>query len=145
MKIYLAKDAGYCFGVRDAVNLAYDTAKEHGEVYMLGTIVHNERVIEDLSKVGAKVVDSLGDVPDNKPLLFRAHGTAPQLWQEASDRNLKLIDATCPLVTEIHHEIKKLENENRRTIIIGDHGHDEVVAIAAQVKKPIIISTIKEA
>ena len=75
MKIYLAKDAGYCFGVRDAVNLAYDTAKTHGEVYMLGTIVHNERVIEDLSKVGAKVVDSLGDVPDNKPLLFRAHGT----------------------------------------------------------------------
>jgi len=145
MKIYLAKDAGYCFGVRDAVNLAYDTAKTHGEVYMLGTIVHNERVIEDLSKAGAKVVDSLGDVPDNKPLLFRAHGTAPQLWQEASDRNLKLIDATCPLVTEIHHEIKKLENENRRTIIIGDHGHDEVVAIAAQVKKPIIISTIKEA
>ena len=145
MKIYLAKDAGYCFGVRDAVNLAYDTAKTHGEVYMLGTIVHNERVIEDLSKVGAKVVDSLDDVPDNKPLLFRAHGTAPQLWQEASDRNLKLIDATCPLVTEIHHEIKKLENENRRTIIIGDHGHDEVVAIAAQVKKPIIISTIKEA
>ena len=145
MKIYLAKDAGYCFGVRDAVNLAYDTAKTHGEVYMLGTIVHNERVIEDLSKVGAKVVDSLDDVPDNKPLLFRAHGTAPQLWQEASKRDLKLIDATCPLVTEIHHEIKKLENENRRTIIIGDHGHDEVVAIAAQVKKPIIISTIKEA
>ena len=145
MKIYLAKDAGYCFGVRDAVNLAYDTAKEHGEVYMLGTIVHNERVIEDLSKVGAKVVDSLGDVPDNKPLLFRAHGTAPQLWQEASKRDLKLIDATCPLVTEIHHEIKKLENENRRTIIIGDHGHDEVIAIAAQVKKPIIISSIEEA
>ena len=145
MKIYLAKDAGYCFGVRDAVNLAYDTAKTHGEVYMLGTIVHNERVIEDLSKVGAKVVDSLGDVPDNKPLLFRAHGTAPQLWQEASKRDLKLIDATCPLVTEIHHEIKKLENENRRTIIIGDHGHDEVVAIAAQVKKPIIISSIEEA
>ena len=145
MKIYLAKDAGYCFGVRDAVNLAYDTAKEHGEVYMLGTIVHNERVIEDLSKVGAKVVDSLSDVPDNKPLLFRAHGTPPQLWQEASKRDLKLIDATCPLVTEIHHEIKKLENENRRTIIIGDHGHDEVVAIAAQVKKPIIISSIEEA
>ena len=145
MKIYLAKDAGYCFGVRDAVNLAYDTAKTHGEVYMLGTIVHNERVIEDLSKAGAKVVDSLDDVPDNKPLLFRAHGTAPQLWREASDRNLKLIDATCPLVTEIHHEIKKLENENRRTIIIGDHGHDEVIAIAAQVKKPIIISSIEEA
>ena len=70
MKIFLAKDAGYCFGVRDAVNLAYDTAKTHGDVYMLGTIVHNERVIDDLSKAGAKVVDSIDDVPKNKPLLL---------------------------------------------------------------------------
>ena len=145
MKIYLARDAGYCFGVRDAVNLAYDTAKTHGEVYMLGTIVHNERVIEDLSNVGAKVVESLDDVPKDKPVLFRAHGTSPELWEEASKKNLKLIDATCPLVTEIHHEIKKLETENRKTIIIGDHGHDEVVAIASQVKKPIIISSVDEA
>ena len=57
MKIYIAKDAGYCFGVRDAVNLSYDTAKEHGSVYMLGDIVHNERVVEDLQKVGTKVVN----------------------------------------------------------------------------------------
>jgi len=145
MKIFLARDAGYCFGVRDAVNLAYDTAKTHGEVYMLGTIVHNERVIEDLSNAGAKVVESLDDVPKDKPVLFRAHGTPPELWEEASKKNLKLIDATCPLVTEIHHEIKKLETENRKTIIIGDHGHDEVVAIASQVKKPIIISSVDEA
>ncbi len=145
MKIYVAKDAGYCFGVRDAVNLAYDSAKTHGEVYMLGTIVHNERVIKDLSEVGAKVVKSIDEVPDNKPLLFRAHGTSPNLWEEASKRNLKLIDGTCPLVTEIHHEIKKLDDEGRKTIIIGDHGHDEVVAIAAQIKRPIIISNIDEA
>ena len=70
MKIYVAKDAGYCFGVRDAVNLAYDSAKTHGEVYMLGTIVHNERVIEDLSNAGAKVVNSIDYVPKDKPLLF---------------------------------------------------------------------------
>ena len=145
MKIYLAKDAGYCFGVRDAVNLAYDSAKTHGEVYMLGTIVHNERVIDDLSSAGAKVVKSLDDVPSGKPLLFRAHGTPPELVKEASNRDLKLIDATCPLVTEIHEDIKKLNDEGRKTIIIGDHGHDEVIAIAAQVKKPIIISNIEEA
>ena len=62
MKILVAKDAGYCFGVRDAVNLAYDTAKDHGEVYMLGTIVHNEKVVEDLSKAGTKVVDKIDEV-----------------------------------------------------------------------------------
>ena len=145
MKIFLARDAGYCFGVRDAVNLAYDTAEARGEVYMLGTIVHNERVIENLSNSGAKVVESLDDVPEDKPILFRAHGTAPELWKKADKKKLNLVDATCPLVTEIHDEIKKLEEEGRRTIIIGDHGHDEVVAIAAQVRNPIIIANVDEA
>ena len=145
MKIFLAKDAGYCFGVRDAVNLAYDTAEAHGEVYMLGTIVHNERVIENLSNAGSKVVETLDDVPEDKPILFRAHGTAPELWKKADKKKLNLIDATCPLVTEIHDEIKKLEEEGRRTIIIGDHGHDEVIAIAAQVSNPIIIANVDEA
>ena len=145
MKIFLAKDAGYCFGVRDAVNLAYDTAEAHGEVYMLGTIVHNERVIENLSNAGAKVVKTLDDVPEDKPILFRAHGTAPELWKKTDKKKLNLVDATCPLVTEIHDEIKKLEDEGRRTIIIGDHGHDEVIAIAAQVSNPIIIANVDEA
>ena len=145
MKIFLARDAGYCFGVRDAVNLAYDTAEAHGEVYMLGTIVHNERVIENLSNAGAKVVETLDDVPEDKPILFRAHGTAPELWKKTDKKKLHLVDATCPLVTEIHDEIKKLEEEGRRTIIIGDHGHDEVVAIAAQVCNPIIIANVDEA
>lgn len=145
MKIFLARDAGYCFGVRDAVNLAYDTAEAHGEVYMLGTIVHNERVIENLSNAGAKVVETLDDVPEDKPILFRAHGTAPELWKKTDKKKLNLVDATCPLVTEIHDEIKKLEEEGRRTIIIGDHGHDEVVAIAAQVCNPIIIANVDEA
>ncbi len=145
MKILVAKDAGYCFGVRDAVNLAYDTAKDHGEVYMLGTIVHNEKVVEDLSKAGTKVVDKLDEVPKDKPILFRAHGTAPRVWDKAKNKNLNIIDATCPLVIEIHDEIKKLEAEGRRTIIIGDHGHDEVVGIAAQVENPIILANVEEA
>ncbi len=145
MKILVAKDAGYCFGVRDAVNLAYDTAKDHGEVYMLGTIVHNEKVVEDLSKAGTKVVDKIDEVAEDKPILFRAHGTAPRVWDKAKNKNLNIIDATCPLVIEIHDEIKKLEAEGRRTIIIGDHGHDEVVGIAAQVENPIILANVEEA
>ena len=145
MKILVAKDAGYCFGVRDAVNLAKESGEDFQEVYMLGDIVHNERVVEDLSKTGSKVVASLDDIPEDKPVLFRAHGTKPEIWKEAQKKKLNIIDATCPLVTEIHEEIKMLESENRKTIIIGDHGHDEVVGIAAQVKKPIIISNVEEA
>ena len=145
MKILVAKSAGYCFGVRDAVKIAYETSKNAGDVYMLGTIVHNERVVNDLSKSGAKVVNDLELVPKDKPILFRAHGTAPEVWDKAKEKNMKVVDATCPLVIEIHEEIKKLESEGRRTIIIGDHGHDEVEGIAAQVKKPIIIANKEEA
>ena len=145
MKILVAKDAGYCFGVRDAVNLAYDTADKDGDVYMLGHIVHNENVVKDLDNAGAKVVDSLENIPQNKPVLFRAHGTSVETWDNANKKNMNIIDATCPLVLEIHDEVKKLEAEGRKIIIIGDHGHDEVKGIASQVKDPIIVSSSKEA
>ena len=147
MNIIVAKSAGYCFGVRDAVNMAYETAEKYGNVYMLGDIVHNERVVSDLEKAGAKVVTNLDEIPKDSPVLFRAHGTKTDIWKEAKEKNLNVIDATCPLVHEIHHEVKKLESENRQIIIVGDHGHDEVVAIADQVtkRKPIIVSSPEEA
>ena len=145
MKIILAKDAGYCFGVRDAVNSAYDTSKKYGEVYMLGDIVHNESVVDDLEKNGVKVVSNLNQVPDDKPVLLRAHGTAKEVWKDAEKKKMNIIDATCPLVHEIHKEVKQLDKEGRKIIIIGDHGHDEVIGIASQVKDAIIISTVEEA
>lgn len=145
MKITIAKDAGYCFGVRDAVNLAYNNTNENGQVYMLGDIVHNERVVKDLADVGTKVVKNMDDIPEGSPVLFRAHGTAVAVWDEAHIKGMNIIDATCPLVKDIHDEVKKLEAEGRPIIIIGDHGHDEVVGIASQVENPIIIATPQEA
>ena len=145
MKIFVAKDAGYCFGVRDAVSLAHTTAEEYGNVYMLGDIVHNENVVEKLKKVGTKVVQSLEEIPADKPVLLRAHGTATNVWQKAKEKNMKIIDATCPLVQEIHDEVSKLEKEDRQIIIIGDHGHDEVIGIASQVVDPIVLENPEEA
>jgi 4-hydroxy-3-methylbut-2-enyl diphosphate reductase len=145
MKILLAKDAGYCFGVRDAVNLAHQTAKEEGEVFMLGDIVHNENVVKELEESGVKVVKNLDEVPDNKPILFRAHGTVPDIWKESNERAMDVVDATCPLVIEIHEEVKKLDSEDRKIIIIGDHGHDEVNGIKEQVKDALVVSSSKEA
>ena len=145
MKILLAKDAGYCFGVRDAVNLAYETAEKEGEVFMLGHIVHNENVVADLEKAGTNVINDLYEVPENKPILFRAHGTVPKIWDEAKKKDINIVDATCPLVTEIHEEVRKLAAENRRIIIIGDHGHDEVNGIMEQVQDPIVIANAEEA
>ena len=145
MKILLAKDAGYCFGVRDAVSLAYETAEKEGEVFMLGDIVHNENVVEELEESGVKVVNSLDKVPDNKHILFRAHGTVPDVWKESKMREMEVVDATCPLVTEIHEEVKKLHSENRKIIIIGDHGHDEVNGIKEQVENAIVVANPEEA
>ena len=145
MKVIIAKDAGYCFGVRDAVDMAYDIAKKEGEVYMLGDIVHNEKVINDLSNAGAKVVDSLDDIPENSTVLFRAHGTKNDIWEDVKDRALNVKDATCPLVYQIHKDVKDLYNEGRQIIVIGDHGHDEVVAIADQAPGTIVIASTTEA
>ena len=145
MKVIIAKDAGYCFGVRDAVDMAYDIAKKEGEVYMLGDIVHNEKVVNDLSNAGAKVVDSLDDIPENSTVLFRAHGTKNDIWEDVKDRALNVKDATCPLVYQIHKDVKELHNEGRQIIVIGDHGHDEVVAIADQAPGTIVIASTTEA
>ena len=145
MKIVIAKDAGYCFGVRDAVDLAYDISKSEGTVYMLGDIVHNEKVVEDLNKSGAKVVETLDEIPEGKSVLFRAHGTKNNLWNEAKNKNINVVDATCPLVHEIHREVKEISKDGRQVFVIGDHGHDEVVAISDQVKNTIVLSNIEEA
>jgi 4-hydroxy-3-methylbut-2-enyl diphosphate reductase len=143
-KINIAKDAGYCFGVRDAVRKAYSAAETYGKVYMLGDIVHNERVVAELEEKGIVVVKSLDEI-EGEHVLFRAHGTAIEVWEEAKKRSLEIIDATCPLVTEIHDVFRSMEKEGRRTIVIGDRGHDEVTGIASQVKDPIIISSPEEA
>ena len=145
MKIVIAKDAGYCFGVRDAVNLAHDVADKYKDVYMLGDIVHNENVVKDLNKAGAKVVEKIEDIPKDKKILFRAHGTKPDVWKQAESEGRDIIDATCPLVHKIHKEVKELSSEGRRIIVIGDHGHDEVVAISSQVENAIVVANKEEA
>ncbi|MBC8214059.1 MAG: 4-hydroxy-3-methylbut-2-enyl diphosphate reductase [Candidatus Marinimicrobia bacterium] len=145
MKIHIAKDAGYCTGVRDAVSLAYEAADQYGTVYMLGDIVHNEKVVADLSNSGVQVVKDINDIPEGSHVLLRAHGTVPEIWERARKKNLNIIDATCPLVLEIHQEVKKLAKEERTIIVIGDHRHDEVYGIASQVKNPVIVNSPKEA
>ncbi len=145
MEITIAKDAGYCFGVREAVDMAYEAAQIYGSVYMLGDIVHNEQVVRDLTEAGAQVVHSLDDIPDNAPVLFRAHGTPEEMWEQARGKAIKVIDATCPLVREIHEEVRRISADGRQVIIIGDRGHDEVIGISSQVANPIIVATPEEA
>jgi len=144
MRIEIAKNAGYCFGVRDAVELAVKSAKKHGTVYMLGDIVHNEVVVKRLAAEGVKVVSTLEEAKD-APLLFRAHGTAVDVWDAAKEHDLEVLDGTCPLVSKIHAEVRELSEEGRHVVIVGDHGHDEVVGIASQIEGVTIVNSAEEA
>jgi 4-hydroxy-3-methylbut-2-en-1-yl diphosphate reductase len=144
IKIDVAKGCGFCAGVRRAVDMAKRSANQYGLVAMLGDIVHNERVIRELENRGIQVVDSPEKVQDN-PVLLRAHGTTPNLESTLREMGLTVIDATCPLVREIHKAIRILEKEGRVCIIAGDKGHDEVVGIASQVKNARIVSTPEDA
>ena len=90
-------------------------------------------------------MDNLDKIPDDKPVLFRAHGTETKVWEDALGKGLDIIDATCPLVQEIHDEVRKLAKDGRQVIIIGDHGHDEVVGIMSHAKDSIVVASPEEA
>jgi len=144
LSITIAKDAGFCFGVRRAIEIARKAAKQYGKVAMLGDIVHNEQVVADLKNLGVAVFDDVDSIPVEMPVIFRSHGTRREIWQWARERGLKIIDATCPLVNEIHAAARDLEEDGRQVIIIGDPGHDEVEGIASQVHNPIIVPNKSE-
>ena len=146
MKIHLAKSAGFCSGVKRAVRLALETAKnEHVPVYMLGDIVHNEHVVQELDQAGIQVVNSLDLLDSGGVLLIRAHGTVPEIYETARKKGLRIVDATCPLVLEIHKFARQLQEEGYTVVVIGDHGHDEVVGIAGELKSTIVIDSPEEA
>jgi 4-hydroxy-3-methylbut-2-enyl diphosphate reductase len=144
MKITLAKSAGFCFGVRHAVTTALETSTgSPNPVQMLGDIVHNERVVHQLDAAGIQVISSLDEAREGI-LVIRAHGAEPPTYKEARLRGLNIVDATCPLVTEIHQRVRELHADGYRVLVIGDHGHDEVKGIAAQVADALIVSSPNE-
>jgi len=138
MQINLAKSAGFCFGVKRAIDLALKTAGKGGRVYMLGDIVHNEDVISKIQKAGIKKIKALSAGRD-KILILRAHGTCIQTLRRARHLGYTVVDATCPMVKEIHRIAKEMEKEGRRVIIIGDKKHDEVHGISGQLKKSAVV------
>lgn len=138
MKINLAKSAGFCFGVRRAVDIAFGIAKSGAEVYMLGDIVHNERVIGDIEKSGIIKINRLAR-GKNRNLLIRAHGTGRQIIEKAKGLGYNIIDATCPMVKDIHRIAKNMEAQGYQIIIIGDKLHDEVHGIIGQLKNKAVV------
>jgi len=126
-KIVLAEPRGFCAGVERAVEVVRNALRAHGRpLYVRHQIVHNRFVLEALEAEGAIFVDNLDQVPEGQRVIFSAHGVAPLEWQRASDRGLRVIDATCPLVTKVHSEVERYARDGLTVVLIGHAGHEEV-------------------
>ena len=138
-EVVLGAPRGFCAGVVraiDIVNLCLD--KFGPPVYVKHQIVHNPYVVEELEKKGAITVDTVDDIPDGSIVVFSAHGSPPEDFENAKKRGLKIIDAVCPLVTRVHNEAKKYHNEGKRVLLVGHKGHQEVKGTMGQAPMTLI-------
>ena len=139
-KILLAAPRGYCAGVDRAVVTVEKALDLYGSpVYVRKQIVHNKHVVETLEKRGAIFVDEVEEVPEGSTVVFSAHGVAPEVHTQAAERQLKTIDATCPLVTKVHSEAKRFASEGYDIILIGHDGHEEVVGTMGEAPEAITL------
>ena len=132
-RVLLAAPRGYCAGVDRAVVTVEKALELYGApVYVRKQIVHNKHVVANLESRGAVFVEELGEVPEGATVVFSAHGVSPAVHAEAEARGLKTIDATCPLVTKVHHEAKRFAGEDYDILLIGHEGHEEVEGTAGE-------------
>ena len=134
MRVILAQPRGFCAGVERAIEIVERALKKFGPpIYVRHEIVHNRHVVEDLRQRGAIFVDELDQVPDGAMTIFSAHGVAKKVEQTAAERNLPVIDATCPLVAKVHNEGRRYARQDREIVLVGHAGHAEVEGTIGQV------------
>ena len=145
-KIYLANPRGFCAGVDRAIEIVEMSLKRYGApIYVRHEIVHSRHVVNSLRKRGAVFVEELDEVPDGALVIFSAHGVAQRVWEEARRRNLKVIDATCPLVIKVHNEVHRDYSNNYELILIGHAAHPEVVGTLGQVPDKFhLVSSVED-
>jgi 4-hydroxy-3-methylbut-2-enyl diphosphate reductase len=132
-KVLLARPRGYCAGVERAVQAVEKALEQFGTpVYVRKQIVHNTHVVRSLEKRGAIFVDETEEIPEGAVVVFSAHGIAPEVRDQAQSRNLRTIDATCPLVTKVHNEARRFAAQGYDILLIGHEGHEEVIGTTGE-------------
>lgn len=146
MKVILANPRGFCAGVNMAIECLEEVIQLFGSsIYVYHEIVHNKYVVNRFTEMGVTFVDAVSEVPENSILVFSAHGVSPQIRQQARERNIRTIDATCPLVTKVHTEAIKYAEAGYNIILIGHEGHDEVIGTMGEAPESItLIETPEE-
>jgi 4-hydroxy-3-methylbut-2-enyl diphosphate reductase len=139
VKVYLAAPRGFCAGVDRAIDIVEIALERFGPpVYLKHEIVHNSYVGKSLEARGAVTVEDVRDIPEGANVVFSAHGSPPDDFQVARERNLNVIDATCPLVTKVHNEARKYHREGRKIILVGHRGHQEVKGTMGQAPTALV-------
>ncbi|HWA78767.1 MAG TPA: 4-hydroxy-3-methylbut-2-enyl diphosphate reductase [Acetobacteraceae bacterium] len=146
MRVILAQPRGFCAGVERAIEIVERALRKFGPpIYVRHEIVHNRSVVEDLRKRGAIFVDELAEVPPGARTIFSAHGVARQVEQEAAERELPVIDATCPLVAKVHNQGRRYASQGREVVLIGHAGHAEVEGTIGQVPGKVhLVQTVAD-
>jgi 4-hydroxy-3-methylbut-2-enyl diphosphate reductase len=145
MNIILAKPRGFCAGVTRAVDTVERALQKFGApIYVRHEIVHNKFIVESLMQKGVIFVDEISEIPEGAITIFSAHGVSDKVEEDAVRRGLDVIDATCPLVSKVHREAKKYEEEDYEIILIGHRGHPEVEGTSGRVRKDVILVTNEE-
>jgi 4-hydroxy-3-methylbut-2-enyl diphosphate reductase len=145
-KIILLRPRGFCAGVVRAIDVVKIALDLYGApIYVRKEIVHNKHVVDELREAGAIFVEELEEVPAGARLIFSAHGVSPAVWTQARERDLKVIDATCPLVTKVHLEAKKFAKRGYSIVLIGHKDHDEVIGTLGEAPEAtILVSTVED-
>lgn len=142
--VLMAREVGFCFGVKRAINLTKQALEERESVFILGDLVHNKRVTDELEGKGLKKVDDY-DEQTGGTMVIRAHGLAKVKIQEARERGLEVVDATCPIVLRAQEAAQTLENDGYQVVIIGDKNHAEVKGIIGALNEPaLVINSVEE-
>ncbi len=140
IEIYLANPRGFCAGVERAIDIVNEVLKKYTKpIYVKHEIVHNKFVVDNFRKQGVVFVDDISTIPNGSTLIFSAHGVSEKVEQQANQRNLHVIDATCPLVTKVHLKAKKYEKDGIKIVVIGHKNHPEIEGTTGRVKSDVFV------
>lgn len=146
MELIIGKTAGFCFGVRNAVDKTYEELNKNTKnLYCLGELVHNEKIVDDITKKGVITIEDITKVPNNSNVIIRAHGVEPSIYDIAKEKNIKLIDLTCPKVARVHELAKEFADDGYYIMLIAEKRHAETIGTKGFCREnSSIIETIED-
>ncbi len=146
MKVRIAENAGFCFGVKRAMKMAWDELenKDSNDVYSLGPLIHNKQAVDRYKDKGLVEKDSLDKIPNDSKLIIRSHGVAQKIYTESKSKNMDIVDTTCPFVKKIHDIVKDFSDKGYKIIIVGDVNHPEIIGINGWCNNEAIVINSEE-